>query len=766
MNLLPSEINELYLCCQPSCFKKYHSRGIFADLNKKEVLVSPEDVFRDMDMQYEVAVNADVAAKHRAENLRKRGMNSTYDDPTEKKGRRDDIALPRGHSIDQVSLPSLRGADDKPTPTSYHPIAPRDATHLPAIRNVDNGGKVSSNVASILTDMRAAEESRQPLVESNSSVYLPPLQAYSKPPPLPAHIIARDEPMDHEEVARKTAYVQPWVQGDYVRSVDRFRSTRYAEMDERNNVFRVDLTPAFQNTVALSDAEVSFIFRCMESVDSLVVIQGLACRLTPSYWTIPFLLATLPANVPIHCERFHWDRAAGTMAFVGDHHVPLTYVKAYFLSGSTIRLTDESNRTVTVTPPEDGLALRDIALEFQARLLHSNLKQDFAWDLFAGGSNCWMQYMPAQYQDIARFQPKLHLCGSGQRSELIHTGHGSTDIAYQVVLGEMEFIVFDVLTPQQCVRVVDFLKRMGYQPNTRANLVEKYLHNLKKFGYRSSKVRVRAGEFVHIHKGRLHMWRSVVSDKPMDMYPTMMYLSWEWLFQGASPRGIQESAKYSLNLSRLVGPTSGFVFNPRNCILEAIRQWMALTNLEKCYDKCVLRLRALRSVLEMMVEEEQFIQNEGDDSWFIGETHITPQILNTLDPALPPELSRCAMCKNELSNSFKQCLGCSVFRTKTPFVICISCFRNDKQFSPQVGLRSSLAHTGCLPHSQTYKESPEAVQCTCAAKVRCPVCDGCDQCCCFCHTMFQTRYRLQRPDELVQLYHMLLSRTNKDTRRL
>ncbi|KAF0760628.1 hypothetical protein AaE_003529 [Aphanomyces astaci] len=183
----------------------------------------------------------------------------------------------------------------------------------------------------------------------------------------------------------------------------------------------------------------------------------------------------------------------------------------------------------------------------------------FGWDVFAGGAHCWMQYMPSQYLDMHRFEPKLHMCRpSGQRSELIYSGNGSTDTAYQVVLGEMELVVFDPLTAKQRSRVLDFLRRMGYLPGTRADLVDKYLHNLKydglptlsqicwvlmywrhsKFGYKSSVVQVRAGEYAHVHKGRLHLWRSVGG-----AYPMLVYITWEWTFQGVTPQGIHDSAK-------------------------------------------------------------------------------------------------------------------------------------------------------------------------------------------------------------------------------
>ncbi|RHZ29635.1 hypothetical protein DYB31_007755 [Aphanomyces astaci] len=281
----------------------------------------------------------------------------------------------------------------------------------------------------------------------------------------------------------------------------------------------------------------------------------------------------------------------------------------------------------------------------------------------------------------------------------------------------MELVVFDPLTAKQRSRVLDFLRRMGYLPGTRADLVDKYLHNLKydglptlsqicwvlmywrgsKFGYKSSVVQVRAGEYAHVHKP------SSVAPSPLQ-----------------------------------------YIFNPRNCFLEAIRQWLALTTLDT--GACVPHLRAVLPVLERLVDEDQAVHDDGDDGWFLGAQHPLPA-RHQAGPnrTLPPHLSRCRLCSNELSNTFKQCLGCTVYDVAPPFVVCVDCSRAPSRFDPRAGIRSSAGHTGSLPRSQAYKERSDVVAvCECPGRTPCAVCEGCDQCSCLCHTMFLTRYRLLR----------------------
>ncbi|RHY32669.1 hypothetical protein DYB32_002357 [Aphanomyces invadans] len=538
--------------------------------------------------------------------------------------------------------------------------------------------------------------------------------------------------------------------------------------------------------------------RCLERVELLVVLQGLASTLTTSYWTLSFLFAAyagswppiqltsthprLPPHLLVHCDHYRADRN-GNMTYVSSVMVPLSTVRPFFLHGSPVQLPHPDG-AVVVGSLDDGLTLQGIELAFHAprvrlsapscsalltRLLaqvHANLTTAFGWNLFAGGPHCWMQYMPSQYRDPRRFEPKIHFGRpTGQRSELLYSGNGSTDTAYQVVLGEMELVVFDPMSSELCNSVVDILKRMGYHPNTRADLSDKFLHNLN-----------------------------------ADVYSMLVFISWEWVFQGVTPEGLQASAKVGSAVNTAVAhyarqpPPSlspmpfQFVFNPRNCILEAARQWLALSTLETTsFGPIVSKIRAILPVVELFVDEEQAIHRQGDDSWFLGAHRRIP---NAVDRVLPPHMAVCRM--NELSNTYKQCLGCTVFEISPPFVICIDCFRMESQFEPKTGIRSSAGHTGSLPQSQAFKERSggDFPSCTCSDRVQCGLCDGCDQCSCLCHTMFATRHRLHRPgmhvpldprhlppqtlhhrrhrdvDDLMDLHHLLVARTTKDSRRL
>ncbi|ETV96282.1 hypothetical protein, variant 1 [Aphanomyces invadans] len=800
-HLLSSEANELHVLCQPSCFKMLHSRGTFTDLNQKDVLVPSSDIFRDMDLQLQVAANPGLGVKHREENAAmRRDVGQTPPVPM---------------TIHKPSVPTISGCNDgEPHPTSMNgraapstivsPGANLRAHHHDVSNPVPSDSAAPRHAASdmnvhayptpslLIPPPRHSSHTNTSLPSTPptmdmSALYMPPLRytsslrsqpraentAKSTHPGPTASSQSSYDPACGQPPSTEPSTSHPrWTRRDLLGALHRFHDGRRDDLDARNNVIRLDVTAAMKDRSLMSESEVATVMGCLERVELLVVLQGLASTLTTSYWTLSFLFAALPPHLLVHCDHYRADRN-GNMTYVSSVMVPLSTVRPFFLHGSPVQLPHPDG-AVVVGSLDDGLTLQGIELAFHAPRVHANLTTAFGWNLFAGGPHCWMQYMPSQYRDPRRFEPKIHFGRpTGQRSELLYSGNGSTDTAYQVVLGEMELVVFDPMSSELCNSVVDILKRMGYHPNTRADLSDKFLHNLNKFGFNASVVRLVAGELVHVHKGRLHMWRSVGS---ADVYSMLVFISWEWVFQGVTPEGLQASAKSAVNTAvahyaRQPPPSLSpmpfqFVFNPRNCILEAARQWLALSTLETTsFGPIVSKIRAILPVVELFVDEEQAIHRQGDDSWFLGAHRRIP---NAVDRVLPPHMAVCRMCSNELSNTYKQCLGCTVFEISPPFVICIDCFRMESQFEPKTGIRSSAGHTGSLPQSQAFKERSggDFPSCTCSDRVQCGLCDGCDQCSCLCHTMFATRHRLHRPDDLMDLHHLLVARTTKDSRRL
>ncbi|EQC35026.1 hypothetical protein SDRG_07266 [Saprolegnia diclina VS20] len=705
-----TDVRDMRFCCQPSCFKAYHSRGNFVDLRHRE-LVAPHVIMADM-------------AKERREAL--------------------GIDEPRAPSTAPIMAPPVVTAPA----TAYVPIAPEPQYA------VDASGRVIGRNRHVVDEPFI---SGGPMYQSR---HLSSMGDFAK----------RDGPPTN-------APPPLWKQRTYVASLDRFR--RSLETDDEH-VLRIDLTPAYSSKPhgRVEDAEMDCLLRCLEGTSSLTVLKGLVSGLNIELWTVINFLDSCSPN--LHWSFSHFKLYKSTelppkgstspLYYAGDIQLSIVEFRKYIIATqrappSVVHVVDVNNKSWSIGLHE-VLALSGLNLDLFCGEMASDLSRQFAWpNILPGGADCYLQNLPASYRH-ERFAPRMYCSFAGHRSALFQAGNGSTDIAYQVLHGELELIVFDQYPPSACLRLLDFLDRMGYQPHRRAEMLDKYLDNLHKLGYTSRKVRLQPGEYLHINRGRLHMWRSV-HDPDTAQRGFSMFLSWEWAYQGVTGGGIADSIAYSLQ--RLQRPSTearpmSYVWDPRPCVLEAVRRLVAAVRSGRRSPATMLRLASLRSAFKAILQEEQRMQSDGDDSWFVHERHSDSHVTHNVDLHARPDQLLCTLCRMELGNSYKQCLGCMIL-AKTPasgvplppFKLCMSCFVADADhhvtFEHHNGLRSGFGHTGALLHSKQYRTNPHAVECNCNGGSKlCPVCDGCDACACICHTMFQTRYRALRPDELVQLY--------------
>ncbi|OQS02939.1 hypothetical protein THRCLA_04738 [Thraustotheca clavata] len=722
--LSAQDVTSVRFCCQPSCFKAYHSRGTFVDIRHRE-LVPALVIYQDIEKQRLAMQNK---------------------------------ASPR------VSTPP------QPSKASIPPIQPG---YRQPERMYTESGPFSKR--------QKLEGPRMP----NTSSSLPSLNVNSgyTSRTSPASSIALQEDNVSETVSGTLLddSLPLWRQPSYVASLERFR--RNLPIDDEMT-YRIDLTKVYATQGRIDEAEIDFIFRCLEGTTTVMVVKGFIAEFSADIWTVTNFLDSVPGNLHWSFNKYkayspnerQMMSTQNSLYYTGDICITMTEFRKYIFAtqrntSAVVNVVDINNKHWPIGV-EEVLSLNGLDLELYCGEMYTDLMERFSWkSILPGGRDCLLQYVPKPYRD-GRFSPKLHCSFVGDRSELLNAGNGSTDVIYQVIHGELEFIIFDQYPSVAYNRVFDFLKRMGYQPNHRGEIYEKYLYNLKKFGYVSHKVRVQPGECVHINRGRLHMWRSV--DDKVDAGPRgfSMFISWEWIYQGVTIAGIADSARYSFQKAQLsiVNSTESrlppYVFDPRLYIIEAVRRHVSSmrstpVNLRRAA-QTKLRLAALREVFYAMLQEEQRLQSDGDDSWFVRDSHGGNHLRNIVDHGFSPESYRCSVCRNELSNSYKQCLGCAIFSAKPMpisfphFNMCMSCYYQDADhhltYHSRSGARSCHGHTGSLVNTKRFKEAPESVECSCPNAKSCPICDGCDSCCCICHTMFQTRYRSQRPDELVQLY--------------
>ncbi|KAF0704661.1 hypothetical protein AaE_014823, partial [Aphanomyces astaci] len=244
-NLLPSEVNDLHVLCQPSCFKMLHSRGTFADLNQKEVLVPIIDIFHDMDLQQKAMANIDVAMTHRAENSTMRQQDIAATPPSGGPADRHSNTNCGSNGVDNgppLTTPSLVDFSAVSQPHSLHSSADHDSTPLHR-RSPSSDIPSSANYRFPSAQPPPRSITTPPPTADMRSLYIPPvhytssLRATSAEQPTTG-------PSDLPPAFEPSPPLQPAASSDYLRIIERFRSRRLEDLDDRNNVLRLDLTPA------------------------------------------------------------------------------------------------------------------------------------------------------------------------------------------------------------------------------------------------------------------------------------------------------------------------------------------------------------------------------------------------------------------------------------------------------------------------------------------------------------------------------------------
>ena len=181
----------------------------------------------------------------------------------------------------------------------------------------------------------------------------------------------------------------------------------------------------------------------------------------------------------------------------------------------------------------------------------------------------------------------------------------------------------------------------------------------------------------------------------------------------------------------------------------------------------VLFLESILPCLDAIVEEAYELGlSSSDDSDEFRKVFDDEIMWRTVDvdlhdpPAQDAENYSCGICRREIPNLYKQCLGCSVYSrrcrpnmTYPIFRICLRCHSQPDQhhFKPRGiasyydKMLSSEGHTGVLPATRRYQSVRSYFKCRCVPSLRCAHCGGCESCCCLCHTLFQTRFRFMAP---------------------
>ncbi|CAI5735151.1 unnamed protein product [Peronospora farinosa] len=501
------------------------------------------------------------------------------------------------------------------------------------------------------------------------------------------------------------------------------------------------------------------------------------------------------------------------LVYVGELHLSMasfnSYLEKYLSSvpGNDIVVLEDhvTKKAITFVASENIIALNNLVLAKHCAQLYNDLIKGFQWDVFAGGIHCLLQYLPQSSWHHKFSSPRLHLNFPGARGSLIDPGNGTTDTAYQVLVGSLELVIFERFEPQCKAKFDHILQRSGYDARRKTMLLDAHLRALRSAGFAFSTVLLQDGEFVHVNKGRQHFWRVVEKDSVSESIDApCVFLSWEWVYQGVSQRGISTECWFAMKNASMC--SDGWVFDPRRAIVEAAKCGVAIVRtgeflrsalasgrprtsqllfststpapidhgvVAQRQPQMVLFLESILPCLDAIVEEAYELGlSSTDDSGEFRKIFDDEIMWRTVDadlrdpPAQDAENYSCGICRREIPNLYKQCLGCSVYSRRCRpnmaypiFRICLRCHSQPEQhhFKPRAiasyydKMLSSEGHTGVLPATRRYQSVRSYFKCRCVPSLRCAHCGGCESCCCLCHTLFQTRFRFTAPANLERL---------------
>ena len=201
-----------------------------------------------------------------------------------------------------------------------------------------------------------------------------------------------------------------------------------------------------------------------------------------------------------------------------------------------------------------------------------------------------MRYMPEAYRDLVdnfplkeclpgqqkclhRFLapesrpflgPNLYITPPGASTYFHQDGHGTVDSGHLCLSGDNEVIMLPRLGRDRTKEALEILRGdQNYdlleEPHSDKTFAKKpmwpspaTLKKLKRAGISYTQLTLSAGEFLHINKGRLHMFRkatqstSNIGNALPELQDICVSVAWDWVYEGYSKDGVAREAAQML----------------------------------------------------------------------------------------------------------------------------------------------------------------------------------------------------------------------------
>lgn len=452
-------------------------------------------------------------------------------------------------------------------------------------------------------------------------------------------------------------------------------------------------------------------------------------------------------------------------------------------------------------------------------------------DCLPGGAHCMMNCVNTNGRPF--MGPNMYITPPGAFTHFHQDGHGTVDSGHFCLSGFNEVVMTRRLTERakrHALRILTGSYKQAKGPSYEGlydlphgdNLGEKprwpdneAIAECNKMNYCVSRFILRAGQCVHINKGRLHAFRKVTNEElpPTDCHaklraelmipgtnepvvgsgkPEILCISvaWDWMYRGVTARGINReiisilecaalNRKYgALSLAipelSLIQMARTLAPNPEEGTAPPGAYRETLFGFEDCsadnYDMTPKGFSPSASVickgifpgLQYVVKQHIYAINVAESlkskSFERGKRVSVAERPNAWENPVTHPLDPygnsdffCKLCNKELSNVYLHCDGCELLLSKD-FNICLECHQ-EKRYATSVQMHplNNKRHS-TINHIGNFTFD-RASRCPCKNGPVCRHCNFCAGCSCRCHSWFTLYFRFFKKCDELKLLH-------------
>ncbi|KAL9178436.1 hypothetical protein ACHAXT_003766 [Thalassiosira profunda] len=482
----------------------------------------------------------------------------------------------------------------------------------------------------------------------------------------------------------------------------------------------------------------------------------------------------------------------------------LRYTKRMSRAEETFAFNDDQGEKKSVNVDEEAIYMCDVDMPKLLPRSFADFERNFKLPgILPGGSHCMMNAVNSLGKPF--MGPNLYIAPPTAFTHLHQDGHGTTDSGHLCLSGYNEVIMLRRLTEKHKCHALNLLT--GGEVNPRGILYglphedqktqlgwpsKDAIGKCKKMGYYPSVFILKAGQMVHINKGRLHAFNKLApvplprtnchadlrqeilrtkEDKTEDL---CFSVAWDWMFKGVTSEGINREVSSVLECAKLnrehkvqsLGiPETALLFLAKESIAKhpvtstpdplfsmGSQERPAHASSEPDAETV---LRGILPSLQYVVGKHSAVVERSQKQSEINEdsSQATPSKPDAWEDPAEAAINpygvddfQCKICGEELSNVYMHCDGCETL-LKKDFNVCTTCHSEDKhgifvQMHPLCNKMSSLHnHTGNMAES-------EKSGCCDVACANCKFCAGCS---CRCHQEFSLCFRFMDVKDEVKL---------------